>query len=152
MCAEYMASIALWRQEPSLQSAAQPHARAQKLLRVDGVAIDACLVMQMRARGTARRSDAADDLSDADRLPNLDFDRREMRVAGGKTVAMVDLDHLAVPAVPARHGNGAGCRRAGRLAIVGAKFEARVHRVRAQERVRAHAEAGIPFQFGWHRL
>src|SRR5262249_40116751 len=65
---------------------AQPHTRAQKLLRIDGVAIDARLVVQMRSGGAAGRADAADDLADLDALPDLDIDLRQVAVAGRKAV------------------------------------------------------------------
>src|SRR2546423_5875283 len=103
--------------------------------------------MQMRAGGAARGADAADDLANANGLPDFDIDGREVRVARRKTVAVIDLDHLAVTAVPARHRDGASRCSAGGLACVGTDVEARVHRGRAEERVRAHSEARGPFQF-----
>src|SRR5690349_21780180 len=54
-----------------LQHSAQPHARAQELLRIDRIAIDARFIMQMRPRRAAGRADAADDLSDAHALSDL---------------------------------------------------------------------------------
>src|SRR5207248_5761281 len=42
---------------------AEPDARAQKLLRVDGIAVDARFVMQMRAGGATGGADGADHLS-----------------------------------------------------------------------------------------
>src|SRR3954466_2037653 len=96
--------------------------------------------MQMRAGGTARRADAANDLADADRLSDLDVDRREMRVARRKAVAVIDLDHVAVAAVASRDRDGAGRGGARGFADVGAKVEPGMHRGAAQERIGAHAE------------
>src|SRR5437763_16042704 len=98
---------------------AQPHASAQEPLRVDRLAVDARLVMQMRAGGAPSRADTADDLADPNSLPDFHIDCRKMRVARRKAVAVVDLDHLAVAAVPARDGHGAGRGRARRFPGVG---------------------------------
>src|SRR5689334_6787253 len=118
-----------------LQRAAEPDARAQKFLRIDRVAVDARLVVQMRPGRASGGADPADDLPDADRLTDLDVDLRQMRVARGKAVAVIDLDHLAVAAVPARDRHRPGGGRACRLAGVGAEVEAGVHRGCPDERI-----------------
>src|SRR5690606_14654154 len=76
-------------------------AGAQKTLRIDRIAIDAGFVMQMRPGGAAGGADVANGLADADALADLDANGGEVAVAGGEAVAMVDLDHAAVAAVPA---------------------------------------------------
>src|ERR1044072_8844902 len=119
---------------PELQRSAEPHACAEELLRIDRVAVDARFVVQVRSGRASRRADLADDLSDADRLPDLDVDLRQMRIARREAVAVIDFDHLAVAAVPAadRTRAGRGCAR--RLADAGAGGAAGMPRGGAQER------------------
>jgi hypothetical protein len=74
----------------------QPNSGAQEFLRVDRLAVDARLVMQVRAGGAAGRADLADDLSDADGLAFADVARREVAVAGRQTVALGRLVTLRV--------------------------------------------------------
>src|SRR4051794_1717596 len=61
---------------------AQPDPCAQKLLRIDCVAVDPGFIMQMRAGGAAGRADRADHLADPDDVADLDVDLRQMAVAG----------------------------------------------------------------------
>src|SRR5437764_848669 len=61
---------------------AEPHAGAQKFLRVDRVAVDPRFIMQMRAGGAAGRADRADHLADLDGVADLDVDFGQMAVAG----------------------------------------------------------------------
>src|ERR1700726_4447221 len=75
-------------------AAEQRGAGFQKFLRIDRFAVDAGLVMQMRAGRAPGRAQASDHLADANALPNLDVDFRQMAVTGGKAVAVIDLDHL----------------------------------------------------------
>src|SRR5215475_5803442 len=86
-------------------------ARMQELLRVDGIAVDAGFIVQGRAGRTTGRADLADDLADLDALSDLYVDLGEMAVAGREAVAVIDLDHAAVAAAPARFGDrsGGGC-------------------------------------------
>src|SRR5690349_17002135 len=49
----------------------QTDARAQKLLRIDGFAVDAGFIMQMRTGGATGRSDFADHLADLHVLADL---------------------------------------------------------------------------------
>src|SRR5262249_38727318 len=88
-------TLAAW----ALQAAAQPPAGAQNLRRGARVAIAACLVVQRGSGGAAGRADTADDLPDANRLADLDIDRREVGIARREAVAVIDLDHLAVSAI-----------------------------------------------------
>src|SRR3954471_7846246 len=106
----------------------------------------------MRPGRAARLADAANDLSDADRLADFHLDCREMCVARRKAIAVIDLDHPAVTAVPAGRRDGTGSGRAGGLARVGADVEAGVHRRPTHERILTHPKAGGPFQFAGHRL
>src|SRR5262249_56597693 len=93
-----------------------------------------------RAGRASGGADLADDLADADHLPDLDVDLREVAVAGGEPVAVVDLDQVAVAALAAGHGDDAGGGRMHRLAVVAAQVDAGVHRRLAEERIGAHAE------------
>ena len=56
--------------------AAKPDARAQEFLRIDRLAVDARLVVQMRAGGAAGRADLAERLPDAHLLADFDVDVR----------------------------------------------------------------------------
>src|SRR4051794_13038474 len=89
------------RQAPELDRVAEPQARAQEFLRIDRFAIDAGFVVQMRSGRAAGRADPADGLADLDLLADLHFDLRHVTVAGREAIAVIDLDHLAVAAVPA---------------------------------------------------
>src|SRR6185312_578448 len=130
-----------WQLPPErLDQPAEAHAGAQELLRINRLAVDARLVVQMRAGGAPGRADLAAHLADMDGLADLDVDLREVAVARGKAVAVVDLDHVAVAALAPgdRHAPGRG--RVHRIADVAAHVEAGVHRRAMQERVHAHAE------------
>src|SRR5947207_2833106 len=81
---------------------AEPDARAQKLLRVDGIAVDARFVMQMRAGGATGGADGADHLSDLDDIANPDVNFRKVPITCRQPVAVVDLHHAAIAAHPAR--------------------------------------------------
>src|ERR1700704_242536 len=67
--------VSCWRQNALAR--AQPHARAQKLLRIDRFAVGPGFIMQMRAGGAAGRADFADHLADLDGLADLDADLGE---------------------------------------------------------------------------
>src|ERR1700722_20506783 len=96
--------------------------------------------MQMRAGGAPGRADPADPLPDANALADANVDLRQMTVAGGKAVAVIDLDHLAVAAAPAGRRHRSRRRGVGRLAVAAAELDTRVHRRHMQERIDAHAE------------
>src|SRR5262249_7720830 len=115
---------------------------AQELLRIDRVAVDAGLVMQMRPRGTAGRSDLADDLADLDALPDLDVDLGEMPVARGEAVAVVDFNHPTVTAAPASLDHRAGSGGVNRISAIAAKINSGVHSRAPDERIGAYPEAG----------
>ena len=132
--------------------AAQPQSGAQEFLRIDGVAVHARLVVQMRPGRAPGRADLADDLAGAHPLPDLDVIVGQMPVAGREPVAVVDLDHLAVAALPAGDRDVAVGGRAHRIAGLAAEIQAGVHRGRADERIDAHAEAGGYFHLAHDRL
>src|SRR5262245_456708 len=71
-------------------------ARAQETLRINRLAVDARLVVQMRSGGAAGGADFADDLAGLDRVTDLGVDAREVAIARRHAVAVVDLDHLAI--------------------------------------------------------
>src|SRR5262249_18699108 len=104
-------------------------------------------IMQVRSGRAAGRSDLADHLSDPDGVADLHVDLREMAVAGGEPVAMVDLDHAAVTAAPARGDDLAVRGGADGIARLGAEVEPGMHRGSAEEGIRAHAEARGEFDF-----
>src|SRR5262249_41862701 len=131
---------------------AHPNAGAQELLRIDGVAADARLVVDVRTGRAAGGAEPADDLSDPDVLSNGDVDFRQMSVAGRQPVAMIDLDQLAIAAVPARDGDDARGGGADRIADVAAEIDPRVHRRSADEGIDTHAEPGGGVDFSHHRL
>src|SRR5579884_1961481 len=96
--------------------------------------------MQMRTGGASGRADPADHLADADALTDLDVDLGQVAVACRKTVAVVDLHHVAVAAVPAGDGHAPVGRGAHRLAIVAAQIDAGMHGRPSEEGVGANAE------------
>src|SRR5262245_15422796 len=101
----------------------------------------------MRAGGTAGGADLADHLADLHDIADLDVARRQMAVAGGQPVAVVDLDHAAVAALPAGGNDLAVGGGADGIAGGGAEIQARMHRGPAEEGITAHAEAGGEFDF-----
>src|SRR5262249_16821067 len=80
---------------------AEPDACAQEFLRIDSIAIDAGFVMQMRTCRAPGGAACADHLADPDDIADLDVDLGEMAVARGESVAVIDLDHAAIAALPA---------------------------------------------------
>src|SRR3954465_6236427 len=106
----------------------------------------------MRAGRAAGRADPSEDLADPHRLADPGFDLRHMPVTGRKTVAVVDLDHLAVAAAPAGSGHRAGRGGVDCLAGFAAEVDAGVHRWPAEERIEPHAESGRQVDFAFDRL
>src|SRR6478609_9364636 len=142
--------MAKWVTTPATDeplSRAEANACAQEFLGIDGFAVDPRFIVQMRSGGAAGRADFTDHLADLHAIADLDVDLRKMAVAGGKPVAMVDLDHAAVAAAPARIDDLAVCGRAHGIARLGAEIEAGVHRGPAEEGIAAHAEAGGELDF-----
>ena len=84
--------------------------------------------------------------------PTLTVDLRQMAVAGGKPVAVVDLDHVAVAAFAAGDGHLAGGGGVHRLADVAAQVDAGMHGGAAEERIHAHAEGRTHVDFAGDRL
>src|SRR5215470_519963 len=96
----------------------------------------------MGAGRASGRTDLADHLTDPDDVAVLDVDLGEMAIACRQAVAVVDLDHAAITAAPARRDHLAirGCAHG--IACLRAEIEAGVHGRTAEERIRSHAEAG----------
>src|SRR6266702_400941 len=132
--------------------AAKPRARVQKFLRVDRLAVDAGLVMQVRTGRAAGGADLAQHLADRHRLPDPDVDRGKMSIAGGEAVAVVELDHLAVAATPAGGRHRAVRRGADRIAYLRVDIQSRVHGGGAEERIDARAEARHEVDLAHDRL
>ena len=66
--------------------------------RVDRLAVDADLVVDVRARREARAAHVSDDLAAAHVLAGADDDLHRMAVTRRDAVAVVDVDHVAVAA------------------------------------------------------
>src|SRR5690606_11749655 len=64
--------------------------------RIDLLAVPQHLEMEIRAGGAARVAEPGDNLTSLHGVAERDEVRRVMRVAGNVTVAVVDLDELAV--------------------------------------------------------
>ncbi len=141
-----------WRNRGSLQGTREALSGPQELHRVDRLAAHARLVVQMWPGGAASGPGAADDLADLDGLPDVHVDRREMPIAGGEAVAVVDLDHAAIAAAPPGGSDGAvrGCMHG--LAGLGVEIEPRMHRRRAGEGIGAHAEGRGHLELAVDRL
>src|SRR5262245_64069756 len=106
--------------EIASQAALEPLPRAQEFLRVGRLAFEPRFVVQVRSRRAPGRTDLADDLSGLDGLADANGDRRQVTVAGRQSVAVIDVDHAAVAAAPARGGHGAvsgGAHRVAGLAM-----------------------------------
>src|SRR6185312_273538 len=124
-----------------LQQSAELVSGAQELLRIDCFTVDPRLVMQMRPGRTPCRAEAADRLPDVNLLPDRHVDFREVTVSRRETVAVIDLDHLAVAAAPGGDSYGSGRGGVNLVAGVAAEVDAGVHRRGVNERIDAHAEA-----------
>src|SRR5262245_57139031 len=94
----------------------------------------------MRPGGKAGRSNPADDLPDPNDLSDLDADFGQVAKAGREPVAVADLDHVAVAALPTRYRDLACCRCAHRLASVAAQVDAGMESHTPEDRVFAHSE------------
>src|SRR5215475_74815 len=132
--------------------AADPDGGTQEFLRIDRVAVDAGLVVQVRAGGAPGRADLADDLADAHALALADVDGGEMAVARRQAVAVIDFHHLAVAAAPAGEHDLAGGGGTHRLAGAGAHVEPVMHGERADERVHSDAEPRRELELAGERL
>ena len=84
--------------------------------KINCLAVDPCLIVQMRAGGTASRSNPAEDFANADNLADFHGDHGQMAIAGSKAVAVTDLHHVAIAALAAGNGDAAGGRCAHGLA------------------------------------
>ena len=116
-------------------------APAQNLVRIDRLAVDARLVMEMRARGAAGRAETAHALAGLELVAHLDVDLRQMAIACREPIAVVDLDHPAIAAAPAGGDHRSGCCHTDCFSGVAAKINAGMHRRAAEEGIDAHAEA-----------
>src|SRR5215475_5038364 len=134
------------------QAAVEPLPRAQEFLRVGRLAFEPRFVVQVRSRRAPGRTDLAYDLSGLDGLADANGDRRQVTVAGRQSVAVIDVDHAAVAAAPARGSHravGGGVHRIPGLAM---DIEAGMHGRPAQEWVDADAEARLQIELAVDRL
>src|ERR1700688_4771306 len=132
--------------------AAEPDAGAQEFLRIDCFAVDPCLVVQVRAGGASGRADLTDSVADAYLLPYLYADVREVAVAGGKAVAVVEFDHVAIPSLGAGDGYLAVGGGTNRIARVAAQVDAGMNGWAPEERIHAHAERRAHVDFADDRF
>src|SRR5215470_126166 len=126
--------------------------RAQEFLRVDRLAAQPRFVVQVRSGRASGRTDLADDLPGPDGLADVNVDRRQMTVAGRQSVAVINVDHAAAAAAPARGGHRAVGGGAHRIAGLAVKIEPSMHGRPAQERVDADAEARLQIELALDRL
>ncbi len=124
----------------------------REFLRIDRLAVDAGLVVQMRAGRTPGRTDPADDFADAHGLAYFHVDLGEMAVAGGQAIAVIDLNHVAIAAFAAGDAHSAGGGSVHRFSGFAAQVDAGVNGGPAQERVQTHAERRTHVDLTGHRL
>src|SRR5262249_9075936 len=72
---------------------------------------------------------------------------RQMAIARGETIAMVDFHHVPVSTLPARNGYTTGGGGAHGLASVSAQVNSGVNGRTAQKRIHAHAEGRTQIYF-----
>src|ERR1700694_2580577 len=77
----------------------------QILFWIHGLVVDAHFVMQVRPRRTTGRAHQPDSLSARYRVANANFDLRQVAITSRQPVAMVDIDDVAVTALPSRDGH-----------------------------------------------
>src|SRR5262249_45162514 len=80
------------------------------------------------------------DLPDLDWLSDMDVDNRQMTIAGGNAVAVIDLDKVAIAAVPAGKTDYSVRRGANRIAGLAAQVKPRVHCRRVHKWIYSDAE------------
>lgn len=90
----------------------------KKTARIDRAIVDAQFVMEMRAGRASGRADVTDNLSAINLIADLSIYFRKMSVTRRQTVAVVDLDHVSVTALPAGFRNDAVCRSDDRIAAL----------------------------------
>ena len=109
-------------------------------MRIHRGVVDANFVMQMRPGAAAGKSDIADDLAALHALAVGHRKSRQMPVACGQAVAVINLDHAAVAVVEVREGDHAVGRRHYLLAIMRRDIHAGVECAFTVERINALAE------------
>src|SRR6185436_8796165 len=77
--------------------------------RVDRPFAEPKLVMKVRACRAPGRTYECDSLTAGKCVAGCNVDPREMAVARFQAIAVVDLDHLAVAALPSSLGHHSGC-------------------------------------------
>src|SRR5207247_5485524 len=68
--------------------------------RIHHLIVDAHFVVKVRSCGSARRSDESDGLPARNRLSHSDIDLRKMAVTSGKPSTVIDVDDVAIAALP----------------------------------------------------
>ena len=102
--------------------------------------------MKVRAGGAAGGADEAHKLAAGYLIAYLHVDAGKVAVAGDEAVSVVELDHIAVAALPACLGDGAACRCDHQIAAFAVDVHPGMEFVcAAAERVTAEAELIIDF-------
>src|SRR5712691_449586 len=89
----------------------------QILLWIHGLIVDAHFVMQVRAGRTTGRAHQPDGLSAHHRVANANVDPGQVAIARRQPIAMIDIDDVAVAALPSRDGHFAGGGNLDRSAV-----------------------------------
>src|SRR5579872_4063055 len=108
---------------------------------IAGAAVDPDLVVQMNRGHAAGGADETERLVQGDGRADLDEDPAEVGVARGEAVAVVDLDHVAVVAVPAGIAHDTVGRGENLGRSVSAQVDALMEGSAAAEGIEAKAEA-----------
>src|ERR1700730_8325875 len=112
----------------------------EELERVDELAIRENFVVQVRARGAARRSDETDDVPAVHILSDLDVETAQMTVPGRQPEVVFERDQVAVVARGRRRLDGAVRRRVDGLTLFSGDIDALMIRRFAGERIGPAAE------------
>ncbi len=118
-------------------------AARRKRAGLNGFIVDPHLIVQVRPGGATRRADAAEHCAGLDRLTLTHCDPGEMAVARGDSIAVIDLDHVAVTPRSFGSNHTAGGRGADGRAIIVAKVDAGVHRRAAEKWIDPNAPQPI---------
>src|SRR5215470_4409050 len=101
----------------------------------------------MRARRSSGGSDPTNDITNAYHLAESHADFGQMTVTRGKTVAVIDLDHVSVPTLSASDSHAASGGSPYGLAVFAAQVDPGMNSWTAQKRIHAHPEGRAHIDF-----